>query len=256
MRKTVSKLTLQTPSMLPHILASLKQQYRARGIKYRDVAKLLKISEITVKRYLSGQALTVEMLERLCEIAELSLFDLLALARDADQTEQKPLTMEQQERLAREPFLSVMYFLLRRGWTVDELQREFSLGEAELNRMLTAMDSLDLIDLYPYNKVRVKAGRATALRGPLRRIFRSMGIQRDMADFDPESDEMNWWFNYFKFSPASLDQVKKLSEKFHAAVLELSQNDHRTPGAAAKWYCILNLVRPFDHDKYRPISKR
>jgi transcriptional regulator with XRE-family HTH domain len=256
MRKTIPKDELHSPSLMPQVLASLKLQYRARGIKYRDVAKALKISEITVKRYLSGQALTVDMLERLCQVADLNIFDLIELAREQQNTLLKELEPEQEERLAREPFMSVVYFLLRRGWAVEEIKKDFRLSEADVAKYLTALDGLDLIDLYPFNKVRVKAGRAVALHSPLKRLFRSLGVQKDFSDFDPESEEVSWIFNYYKLSPASLDHVKKLAEKLNAAAAEISHNDHRIPGNAARWYGIMNIIRPFDHDRYRPAPKR
>ena len=63
------------------LLDALKQLYRAKAVRYRDVAGGLGVSEVTVKRYFSGAGLTLQTLERLCEKVEIDLFDLCDLAR-------------------------------------------------------------------------------------------------------------------------------------------------------------------------------
>jgi predicted transcriptional regulator len=65
------------------LLETLKQLYRAHGIRYKDAATLLGVSEVTVKRYFSGHGLTLQMLERLCDNIGIDLFDLCDLARGA-----------------------------------------------------------------------------------------------------------------------------------------------------------------------------
>lgn len=65
------------------LLDTLKQLYRAKGIRYRDVAQQLGVSEVTVKRYFAGHGLTLVTLERLCDNIGIDLFDLCDLARGA-----------------------------------------------------------------------------------------------------------------------------------------------------------------------------
>jgi hypothetical protein len=68
-------------STISLILATLKLQFKYRQIKYRDIANTLRISEITVKRYLAGRGLTVAILERLALVSGLTLFDLIDHAK-------------------------------------------------------------------------------------------------------------------------------------------------------------------------------
>lgn len=77
-------MTGPAPALSPSsvlLLETLKQLYRAKAIRYRDVAMLLGVSEVTVKRYFAGVGLTLQTLERLCENVEIDLFDLCDLAR-------------------------------------------------------------------------------------------------------------------------------------------------------------------------------
>ena len=67
---------------IPAILGTLKRLYRSKGILYRDVARMLDLSETTVKRYLTGHGLTVEILESLCRIVGLRMSDAFAIAQE------------------------------------------------------------------------------------------------------------------------------------------------------------------------------
>src|SRR4051794_10965022 len=122
---------LGLPSAIPKILAVLKTVYRQKGLRYSDIAKSLALSEVTVKRYMRGRSLTVEMLEKLCAVANLNIFELLEAVRRS-QEKVVALSYEQEEALAAEPFLSVIFYLLHRQWGVTELSAEFSLPEWEM----------------------------------------------------------------------------------------------------------------------------
>jgi transcriptional regulator with XRE-family HTH domain len=246
MRKSVSRPSLKSPTLIPQLLMALKRELRARGLHYSDVAKSLKISEITVKRYLSGAALTVEMLERLCEVIDLDLLDLLDAVKEKRTVEERPFTPAQEERFAREPILSVLYFLMLRGWRPEDVQREFDFSEAQFTRLLTTLDSLDLITLHPFNKVRVKAAQLESLRGPVKRLFRSMGVNKTVSEFDVGAGENRWIYNYYKLSQDSIDQLASLAEKLHATAKELERRDQRGPGRKTSWQSMFTLVRPYD----------
>jgi hypothetical protein len=73
------------------ILAALKAHFKACNIRYRDIANMLQVSEITVKRYLTGRGLTVKSLEQLAQVSDLTLFELLELARS--QTKKSSVSM-------------------------------------------------------------------------------------------------------------------------------------------------------------------
>jgi transcriptional regulator with XRE-family HTH domain len=64
---------VNSPSEIPAIATTLKRLVRAKGLTYAELAQLLDISEASVKRYLNGQRLTMEILERLCGAMSLHL---------------------------------------------------------------------------------------------------------------------------------------------------------------------------------------
>lgn len=238
-------------SSIPVILDTLKQLYRAKGWRYRDVAEALGISEVTVKRYMSGHGLTLELLEQLCGVVDLAVFDLLDLARRGQGSTAGDLSLEQEEALAKDTFLSVFFFLLMRGWLPNELKEEFGLADWEVNKYLTKLDSLELIRLYPMNKVkftkkpaRVKPG------GPLMRSFDTK-VRREFLNFSAADPELPWMFSYHRLSPASVAHVCEHMNKLMNVISQLAENDRVLPKSAASWQGVMFLMRPVDIGKWR-----
>ena len=82
------------------LVDTLKRLFRARGLTYRDIAAGMSVSEVTVKRWFSSQNMTLHTVEELCDLADISLADLMELAtRDSD-PRLKRLSMEQEQALA------------------------------------------------------------------------------------------------------------------------------------------------------------
>ena len=60
------------------------------------------------------------------------------LPRDIPSTDEKlpPLTHADEERLAQEPFLATLFYLIAKGHPPHSLQADFKLNDAEMNRYL------------------------------------------------------------------------------------------------------------------------
>ena len=61
------------PSDIPRILTALKGALKAKNLTYKTVAERLGVHEATVKRNLNGRGLSLEFLERLCNLADLRI---------------------------------------------------------------------------------------------------------------------------------------------------------------------------------------
>src|SRR5262245_5765382 len=109
----------------------LKQELRAKGLKRRDVAARLGVSEITVKRYLSGRSVTIPTLEALAALVNLDLLSLAAQAQEQG-TNIPTLTKAQQAALGASQALVGVYMLLVRGWTPAKIEKEFAISPHKL----------------------------------------------------------------------------------------------------------------------------
>lgn len=236
----------QDNSEIPTLLKTLKNLFKSKGILYHDVAIALNVSETTIKRYLTGHSLTVDVLESLCKVVDLRLFDLLDLSREETGSDNAMISREIEEKLAEEPFLSSLLHLLSKGYSPSTLQRDFQIPEAEMNRYLTTLDRLGLIQLFPYNRIRLKVGRNFNVEkgGPLMRLARDALVYDFFEHFDVAATD--WSFGYAKFSQASMERARALLAEFLAALEAIAERDKDLPMELAEWQSMFVMLHPVD----------
>src|SRR5690606_19769164 len=135
------------------ITDALKRCLKARGMTYARLAAALGLSEASVKRLFSGGGFTLRRVEQICRVLEIDLFELARLAR-SDAAAVTELTVAQEQALAADPRLLLVFHLVLGGWRLDEIVGQYSLARAECVKLLLALDALRLIDLGPGNEVR------------------------------------------------------------------------------------------------------
>lgn len=231
-------------SEIPPLLRALKSLLKVKGLLYHDVAEKLGVSETTVKRYLTGHSLTVEILEDLCRIVDVRLSDLLAMSQE--EPEQPILSPEEEEFLAKDAFLSGIFYLLSRGFTPAIIQRDFQLTDAEMNGYLTALDRLGLIRLFPYNRVRVMVGRNFNVQkgGAMMKLAHDAILKDFFGKFEVAMPD--WLFGYGKLSPSSLERVRELARNFLEAFDAIAEADRELTLDLAQWYGFFYMCRPVD----------
>ena len=234
----------QEQSEIPQLLRGLKSLLRARGMLYNDLAERLGVSETTVKRYLTGHSISLDVLEDICRAVDVRLSDLLAISQEEDQ--QPVLSPEEEEVLARDAFLSGLFYLLARGYTPAVIQRDFKLTDAEINGYLTALDRLGLIRLFPYNRVRVLVGRNFNVQkgGAMMRLAHDAMLKEFFSKFDVAMPD--WLFGYGKLSPSSLERVRELARNFMEAFDDIAEADREPTLDLADWHGFFFMLRPVD----------
>ncbi len=234
----------QDQSEIPLLLRTLKSLLKAKGLLYHDVAEKLGVSETTVKRYLTGHSLTLGILEDLCRVVDARLGDLLAISQE--ETEQPVLSPEVEESLAKDAFLSGIFYLLSRGLTPAIIQRDFQLTDAEINGYLTALDRLGLIRLFPYNRVRVLLRRNFNVQkgGAMMKLAHDAILKDFFGTFDVNMPD--WLFGYGKLSPSSLERVRELARNFMEAFDTIAEADRELTLDVAELHGFFMMLRPVD----------
>lgn len=159
-------------SMTDHLVAALKQQLRAKNLTYRDAAVVLNLSEASVKRLFSEQNFTMHRLEILCDLAEISLSELLDVAEhQVQKTDQ--LSREQEQAIVENPKLLLVGVCIINGYSFADILAKYRLEEPELIGLFTRLDRLDIIELLPGNRYRLKLSPDFNWQpnGPIQRFF-------------------------------------------------------------------------------------
>ena len=245
----MSRRSSQEQSEIPVLLRVLKSLLKAKGLLYLDVAEKLGVSEPTVKRYLTGHSLTVEILEDLCRIVDVRLSDVLAMSQE--EPERPSLSPEEEELLVRDPFQAGVFYLLSHGFTPATIQRDFRLTDAELNGYLTALDRLGLVRLFPYNRVRVLVGRNFNVQtdGAMARLAHDSLLKDFFSRFDMKTPD--WRFSFGKLSPSSLERVRELAANFVDAFDTIAEADSELTLDLADWYGFFCMFQPVDFARLR-----
>ena len=150
------------------ILSALKVALKSRAKTYKDVAEHLSVSEKTVKRLFQDGDCSLSRLERICELINVSIWDLVGFAEQY-KTPLAQLSSEQEQFLASHPHFFNYLFLLTLGYTADQIQTRYELSDLSTFYYLKELDALGLIELSANNRyqLRVKGKLLLKLHGPL-----------------------------------------------------------------------------------------
>ena len=159
-------------SMTDNLIEALKQQMKVKNLTYRDAARRLEVSEATVKRLFSEQNFTLQRLEKLCDLTEISLTDLMAAAENQIETTDQ-LTFEQEKAIITNPKLLLVGVCLVNHYSFDDILNKYTMEEPELIGLFTQLDKLGIIELLPENKYRLRLSPDFQWQpnGPIQKFF-------------------------------------------------------------------------------------
>lgn len=150
---------MENSSNYPILISELKKVLKRKKIKYTEVARELGMSESSVKRLMSGKDASLSKLEALCNVAQITFFDLVAMSKDA-KPETLTLTKEQDRFFAKNTHYFYFFHLIHEeDFTVDQIVKRFGLSEKSKNKYLKKLEDLGLIEWHPGDKiVNIKKG--------------------------------------------------------------------------------------------------
>jgi transcriptional regulator with XRE-family HTH domain len=226
------------------MIAALKQELRARGLRRRDVAAQLAVSDITVKRYLGGKGVTIATLERLAALVDLDLLSLAALAQEQSTTLPE-LTPAQQKALGTSQALASVFLLLIRGWTPLMIQEEFALSQQRVDALLTRLQDLGLIRRDSGRRIKILASFDADPKGgnQLSDFWRDHARQF-LSELDLRSEGCEWFYNAVRLSPASAQQLRESIQHFMGDVRTLGRKDLALAPDEVNWYRVFIGAEP------------
>ena len=156
------------------LIETLKHALKAQKKTYADVAVALGLSEASVKRLFAEKNLSLLRFERVCQMLDMEISDLVQLMNQRTQRITQ-LTREQEEEIAGDRVLMLVTVCALNRWTFEEILQRYNIKPVDAIRCLTRLDRLKIIDLLPGNriKLRISPNFDWLENGPIHQLFRS-----------------------------------------------------------------------------------
>jgi transcriptional regulator with XRE-family HTH domain len=212
-------------AMRAALMSELKRALREGGFTYADVARKLQLSLASVKRLFASENLSLERLDRICELIGTDLASLAERAREPRGAE-RPLTLEQERAIVADPGLFLITWLLLSRTPFQEIVRNYRLSAAQVQRYLIRLDRLKVIELQPGNRARLLISRRFSWRpgGPVQRFLHQKLLREFLEGSFAEAQEV-FFFHGDALSEGARAEVKRVLQLSARECLELIERD-------------------------------
>lgn len=126
------------------LMRVLREEIRRQKLRIVDLAKLLKVSEPTVKRYLAGKGVTLEVWTKLYEVLGLNIRQVAERAGSI-MVYQQTYTEKQELAFCRTTGLYAFYDHLFNQYSVQEIMAKHKLTQKSAIFYLKSLDDIGLI---------------------------------------------------------------------------------------------------------------
>jgi DNA-binding Xre family transcriptional regulator len=209
------------------LVAGIKARLRTQGMKYRELAAHIGVSEPTIKRDLARGNFSLRRLDEICRVLGVSVADLAQPPESAPLTE---LTEQQEHALVADPRALLVAYLVTNDWKFSEIVNTFELDPNELVEVLLKIDKLRIIDFRSPTRIRKLASRNFGWRkdGPVQGYFLKRVVPEFFAGrFDGGGDELR--FVGGTLSAASMLRLQASLQRVAGEFEHLAQLDARLP---------------------------
>lgn len=244
-------------SHVDQFVTSLKRALKAKNIIYKDLAKEMDLSESSIKRILSDKSISLDRIEEICRITDISFAEICMMANFEDEYTGYPLTEEQEYILSLDKKLIHILTLLSDEYSTKNIEKKFEITSHELRACLLKLDKIGIIELHANDRVKLKIPS-----GPIR--FRKNGpIGKLLLEYT-KNNYLNSSFDhedeYLRFGTLDLtkNSMEKLKKKFDKIMNELLQESkvEQELQLETKEYGLLLAYRPWSNETLEVFKRK
>lgn len=158
------------------ILRILKRLLSENQITYSQLAKQMRISEVSIKRMLNGKtSLDVDRMEVILKIIGIDFLNFAEQLTLESELNLKQLSENQEKSLAKNEKLLAFFYLVLRGHSFEQIAKRYSFSEKEVLTYALKLEKEKILELHPKNRIKLLVSRYVQWRenGPLEQKFRS-----------------------------------------------------------------------------------
>ncbi|MDJ0834399.1 MAG: helix-turn-helix transcriptional regulator [Gammaproteobacteria bacterium] len=237
------------------LLTTLKKLLKAHGHTYVDVAQALDLTEASVKRLFSEQSFSLERLDKVCQMLDMEISDLVqAMHEQAHQI--KNLSYEQEQEITSDLTLLLVAVCVMNKWTLAEITSHFDISETEGIRKLARLDKLQIIDLLPGNriKLRVAPNFEWLENGPIMSFF-LQNIAREFFNSRFQADNETLFVLNGMLSPQSNAEYQRKIKRLARDFAELNNDDAALSISMRKGVTTVLAVRDWNYGLFKPLLR-
>ncbi len=173
------------------LIKALKAELKRNGYTYLDVAEALNLSEPSIKRMFAEEHITLQRLDKICELIGMELSDLALRVQDNNLVSR--LTVDQEEELVSDDKLLLVAICVLNRWDFEEIKTQYTFSAQALTQYLHRLSRLKLIS-FQKNKIKILISRnfSWITNGPIQRFFhQKMQAEFFSSKFDAEGEKLN-----------------------------------------------------------------
>ena len=238
------------------LIEAMKDELRAAGMTYADLAEKIKMSESSVKRMFSRREMPLSRIDEICQACKITFDELARKVVDA-QPMVTELTPEQEEAVSKDGKLLLVAICCLSQWTFEQVLETYHFTEPELITCFTKLDRLGVIELKAMNRYRLKLAKTFRWRpdGPLMRYFRDHVIQdyfNGRFSRDGETVHIVHGTISTAMAPTFVDRLKRVGQDFSAQHLA----DQKLKSELTGGYTLILAMREWEFGPFTKMRKR
>lgn len=236
------------------IVQALRRELKAAGLSYAELARRLRVSHASVKRWLGSGNFTLKQLDAMLKASGVE-WSRVSSAGAAEQHLLDRLTWEQEAALVADPQLLLVAMAAMNHLSLADMTSVYTLTQADCVRHLLALDRMGFVELLPNNRVRMRVARSFQWisDGPIQRYFRVR--VPDFFDSDFTAPRENLSLTTAMLTPASAAQVVHLAQTLVEEFTRLHHRDAMAPFAERQLLTLLVAARPWEAAEMRALRR-
>jgi DNA-binding Xre family transcriptional regulator len=237
------------------LITVLKQELKAAGMTYADLARALGMAESSVKRMLAKGEMPLSRLDAVCRALKLDFADLARQVADT-QPLLAELREEQERAVVADKKLLLVAICVLSQWTLEQIVAAYRLTEAECIRHLAQLDRIGIIELRPLNRYRLKLAKTFRWRphGPVMRFFREDAVLDYYGGgFDGPGEGLLLVHGSIAraLAPSFVERLQRVAQDFAQQHLA----DQKLPEAAREGYTLLLAMRSWEFAAFTALRR-
>ncbi|MDR2709975.1 MAG: helix-turn-helix transcriptional regulator [Burkholderiales bacterium] len=242
-------------NQIAHLFLTIKRGLKARNLTYRDIARLLKTSEASVKRWFSLHRFSLEQLVAIADLLGLTLAELMQEA-ETYEPPLRSLTLEQEKALMADTRLFLIAACVLNHWTLNDIVAKYDINETQCIKYMVTLDRLRLIDFLPQNRVRLRIARNFAWQenGPISRFFQQQGL-RDFLESSFKAPYETSAFTHAMLTPAANTQFQSQLKRLRKTFADLHEESLAAPLSERHGVGFFFALREWEPQEFAALAK-